>query len=75
MKIGDKVRPVESFDFETYGGPVDIDDTGLVVDIDTEGDAIVEWIVSGETNTHIVNGSIYHQRDPEAFDLFGIIPA
>jgi len=73
MEIGDTVVPVVSFDFSTYGGPADIEDTGTIMSFDVDGDAVVLWNTSGEMNTHIVKDSFYCQRDPEAFDLFGVV--
>jgi len=73
MKIGDTVVPVASFNFDYYGGPADIEDTGTIMSFDVDGDAIVLWNSSGEMNTHIVEGSSYCERDPDAFELFGVV--
>lgn len=73
MEIGDRVRPVETFDFAMFGGPTSLNDVGTVIEVDEDGYVYVEWD-NGDTNSHVVEGSGYHMEYPDSFEQFGVVP-
>lgn len=74
MEVGDRVRPVPTFNFNVFGGPESLDDVGTVIEVYDDGDVFVRWGVGG-SNVHVVEGSDYHLSRPGSFEDFGVIPA
>lgn len=54
--IGTRVKPVETFDFDNFVGPEDVNDVGTVVGYDFDGDPVVEWD-RGRRANHLTNDS------------------
>jgi hypothetical protein len=52
--IGTRVKPVETFDFDNFVGPADVNDEGTVVGYDLDGDPVVEWD-RGRRANHLTN--------------------
>ncbi len=53
LKVGDRVKPGEDFDFKSYGGPKDPSELGTVTKESTEVSlwVVVQWD-NGEENDH-----------------------
>lgn len=77
MQVGDKVKPVDTFDFDQFTGPEDINDTGTVLDIIgsyTAGSdtlVLVVWNGSGALTDHVAEGHTGHPDD--IFEEFGVM--
>lgn len=75
LKIGDKVKPVETFDFENYHGPADMEDRGVVVDIfEQEGKygsiLYIEWERGRKFSDHVAEDHTGHPND--SLEDFGV---
>lgn len=74
LKIGDRVRPVTSFDFGFYNGPGGLDDIGTVTGFDWEGDPFVLWDEGEDIEAvHVTRHSRF--MGGESFPNFGVVPA
>lgn len=69
MKIGDRVKPVESFNFETFTGPKNLEDRGTVVQGPDNG-IWVEWDSATDMSDHAVEGD-----GDYSFKNFGVVLA
>lgn len=70
MQIGDRVKPVESFNFDTYHGPADLEDRGTVVKADDEL-VWVKWDDGRESSDHATNEG----GEDYSFRNFGVVLA
>lgn len=74
MQIGDRVKPVETFNFGVFNGPDSLDDLGTVQSLDIWGDVNVLWD-NGKEDVHVVQGSEYDLENEGAHSRFGVVPA
>lgn len=76
LKVGDKVKPVGTYDFDKFGGPKNKNDRGEIIDIgevpflDGLYAAIVRWESSGEETDHAIN--IEGDENNPMVELFGV---
>lgn len=73
MEIGTRVRPVDTFDFNTFNGPANPEDRGTVIGIDGDGDPRVEWDGTGRVDVHALHGGTFDQMYPGAHARFGVV--
>lgn len=74
LKIDDRVKPHEDFNYEMFTGPASAEDRGTVVDFNEDiGLVLVKWDGNGEVNDHTYGAEQFAY--PEYATQFGVVPA
>lgn len=79
IAAGSLVRPVDTFDFEAFGGPASLTDRGLVLEVSDAGNLpeghgtliLVAWAESGVISDHVSADHTGHPDDD--FNGFGVV--